>query len=216
MTSDAGQRIQRSFGGGHHERRDPHDFWPTPMACTVALMRFLAEHEPWALQLAREAGIREPACGDGAMARVLEAMGFAVDASDLVDRGHGRVGEDFLTADHRPPRVLITNPPFGYQGRLAEAFIARARTVPRLSLAALLLPTAFWNARRRLAVFAAWKPAWFLHLTWRPDFTGGGSGTMQLDWVVWTVWSWASHSAGQARTELLPEPVFTEGGGLWG
>jgi hypothetical protein len=206
--SARGQAIQRSFGGRRHEGRDPHDWWPTPQDCTVALMRFLREHEPVALDLARRDGILEPACGDGAIARELEAMGFRVRGCDLIDRGYGTGGVDFLTAPPPSERVMITNLPFG----LAAQFIARAAQLRRVTLTAFLMPGDYWQAGTRVDLFEAWRPSWILPLAWRPDFTGGGSGTMQL---AWNVWSRDSESAWQGRTRPLRRPTYTPGGGLW-
>jgi hypothetical protein len=47
-------------------------------------------------------GIWEPCCGDGAMARVLEAHGHHVVATDLVDRGYGETGRGFLAETRLP------------------------------------------------------------------------------------------------------------------
>src|SRR6185369_10862163 len=64
------------------------DFFPTPRWATFALM----DNEPF------DGEIWDPACGDGAMARVLAERGNAVIATDLYDRGYGEPGHDFLTA----------------------------------------------------------------------------------------------------------------------
>src|ERR1700759_147425 len=44
----------------------------------------------------------EPACGDGGIARPLERGGFRVVGTDLVDRGYGFGGVDFLQVASRP------------------------------------------------------------------------------------------------------------------
>jgi hypothetical protein len=206
MRSRKGEQIQRSMGGGQYEGRDPHGFWPTPQDCTVALIRFLRRHEPEALQYAREWGVLEPACGDGAMARPIESMGFRVAAFDLIGRGYGIGGVDFLETAEPDQRVIITNP--SYSKGVPEAFILHASGMPRVTLTALLLPIGFC----RVPLYEHWTPAWLLPLTWRPDFTGGGSSPMRLQWVVW---SRSSHSSGQGRTLLLERPEYARGAGLW-
>ncbi len=63
----------------------------------------------------------EPACGEGAISKVLEAHGLDVYSSDLADRGYGRPGVDFLTC--RPRHmfdVIITNPPFTHMLEFAR------------------------------------------------------------------------------------------------
>ena len=68
--------------------------------------------------------ILEPACGDGAISKILEGRGHRVDSSDLYDHGYGEIGVNFLT--DRFPRypAIVTNPPF-YNGG-TEAFARRA------------------------------------------------------------------------------------------
>ena len=72
--------------------------------------------------------VLEPACGDGAMSRVLQAAGHEVHSSDLVDRGYGLGGIDFLSMrrDQIAPCEfsVVTNPPFKLLGEFAEHALA--------------------------------------------------------------------------------------------
>jgi hypothetical protein len=144
----------------------------TPEAATVALVLHLRQ---W---LDENERIHEPACGDGAIARVLARHGFPVFATDLVDRGHGISGVDFLKTGPATPYV-ITNPPFA----LADQFIRKA--VPGSRLVAFLLKSDFWHAASRIALHDAFPPAQELILTWRLDWTGQGRPTMNTTWWVW-------------------------------
>src|SRR3954453_17057910 len=92
---------QRNLG---YERQDK-DFYPTPAWVTEALLR--------TVRLPK--GVWEPCCGDGAMARILEAHGHHVVATDLVDRGYGHGGRDFMMESGLPDGVtaIVTNPPYG-------------------------------------------------------------------------------------------------------
>jgi hypothetical protein len=54
----------------------------------------------------------EPACGDGAMVRVLEEAGYEVRGTDIAH------GHDFLESDMRAGSI-VTNPPFS----LLEGFV---------------------------------------------------------------------------------------------
>lgn len=56
--------------------------------------------------------ILEPACGDGAISRVLEAHGYVVISRDLHDRGYGESGHDFLKATTLPAADIVANFPF--------------------------------------------------------------------------------------------------------
>lgn len=123
--------------------------------------------------------VHEPSCGDGAMARVIEQYGRTVVSSDLVYRGYGEGGVDFLS---RPPASLsiITNPPF----KLAQKFIEHALAYEP-QFFAVLLKASFWNAGTRTDLLDRAPPRLTLPLTWRLDFTGGGSPTMDCTWFAW-------------------------------
>jgi hypothetical protein len=79
---------QRNLG---YERQD-QEFYPTPAWVTEALLR----------RVRLPKGVWEPCCGDGAMAQVLEALGHPVVGTDLVDRGYGETGRDFLAETRLP------------------------------------------------------------------------------------------------------------------
>jgi hypothetical protein len=63
-----------------------------------------------------EGTIWEPACGDGAISKVLEAAGYDVISTDLIDRGFGQGGVDFLKTTKALGRNIVTNPPYGTHG----------------------------------------------------------------------------------------------------
>lgn len=163
--------IGAAMAGGNGKRR-ANDFYPTPFHATEALLLEADEHiGPL---------VHEPACGDGAMARVIELYGRTVIASDLVDRGYGQPNLDFLEHGPMAPAV-ITNPPFN----LAAEFIETALSADYLDFAAFLLKATFFNAGKRVPL--AWRqpPSMILPVAWRIDFTGGGSPTMDCAWFVW-------------------------------
>ena len=88
--------------------RQGRDFYATPGWVTEALLQHIRLRGP----------VWEPCCGDGAMARVLEAHGHRVIASDIAERGFGEPGVDFLRclAPHAGCRSIVTNPPYGDTG----------------------------------------------------------------------------------------------------
>src|SRR3954449_2785462 len=101
--------MSRNFNSGH--ARVPQNFYPTPAWVTEALLETLRR---WRIRIPK-GRIWEPCCGDGAMARVLEDHGYSVVATDLVDRGYGEGGRDFLMESRLPDGVtaIVTNPPYG-------------------------------------------------------------------------------------------------------
>jgi hypothetical protein len=92
--------------------------------------------------------IWEPACGPGAIARVLRQRGLTVYASDLVDYDspdQDRARMDFLMEQSLPMDVgaIVTNPPF----KLAQEFVAHAlKLCPKVIM---LLRLAFMESERR-------------------------------------------------------------------
>jgi hypothetical protein len=107
--------------------RADHDFYPTPPEAVRALLSVEQFDGP----------IWEPACGDGAISRELEAHGHSVISTDLIDRGYGQGASDFLSPAtaarvmlERPTmRHVVTNPPYG-RG-LADKFIGQALRIAR-------------------------------------------------------------------------------------
>ena len=92
------------------------DYFPTPEWATHALI----ENERF------EGEIWEPACGDGAMSRVLEQTGCPVFSTDLFDRGYGEAGVDFLKAD-RVSDNIVTNPPYNSAEAFVKGYARRTR-----------------------------------------------------------------------------------------
>ena len=75
--------------------------------------------EPKAIELLLELesfdeNVWECACGEGHLAKVLEAHGHKVLSTDLIDRGCGLGGIDFLQCDNPYNGDIITNPPYKY------------------------------------------------------------------------------------------------------
>ncbi|MBX4870612.1 hypothetical protein HJA85_27205 [Rhizobium bangladeshense] len=154
---------------------DGPDFFPTPAWATHALMDSETfEGEVW-----------EPACGDGAMARVIEEYGNKVVATDLFDRGYGQPGIDFL-AESRQSDNIITNPPYNS----AEGFVAAGLAKSRKKFALLLRLAFLEGANRQRTIFQATPPAriWVFseRITFYPSGSvQKGSGTTAYAWFVW-------------------------------
>ena len=105
-------------GGNPSRGRVENDFYATHADSTKALMgKEIFEGTIW-----------ECACGDGAMSKILEQYYPGnVISSDLIDRGYGKVGIDFLKTNNRDAGYplydnIITNPPFN----LFQEFLQKA------------------------------------------------------------------------------------------
>lgn len=118
-----------------------NDLYETPAVAVEALLRHVVV----------PAVVWEPACGPGAIARVLRAAGRHVVATDLVDYAspdQDACGRDFLM-ERAPPQgaeAIVTNPPF----KLAGEFVEHALDlVPRV---VMLLRLAFLESERRRSI----------------------------------------------------------------
>ena len=76
----------RHQGANFKNDREKHDFYATPEIATLSLL----DKEKFT------GNIWECACGDGAISKVLINNGYQVISDDLVDRGFGNTGLDFL------------------------------------------------------------------------------------------------------------------------
>lgn len=98
------------------------DYYPTPSWITELVCDYVEDHFGNINSTALR--ILEPACGEGHMSKVMEEHGFSVDSYDLVNRGYGLSGVNFLTNPYDMAAYdgIITNPPYG---DMAKKFIAR-------------------------------------------------------------------------------------------
>ena len=84
--------------------REENDFYATdPKALEVFLEQTGIELE----------NVWECACGEGHLAKVLEAKGLLGKASDLIDRGYGETGVNFYWLSEFWQGDILTNPPYG-------------------------------------------------------------------------------------------------------
>lgn len=158
------------IGAGKAENRKELDFYPTPREVTFALMDFL--------KLPKQI-IYEPCCGTGDISKVLKLYGHEVISSDIRETGYGSGNIDYLNAFPSVANCIITNPPFN----IADQIILKALT--EADIVCMLLKSQYWHAKKRLKFFNDHTPRYVLPLTWRPDFSGGGSSMMDVAWSVW-------------------------------
>ena len=168
------KRAQGLVGFAHDSNRAEFDYYPTPAVATEALLAV----EKF------EGDIWEPACGDGAVSKVLEAHGYKVRSTDLIDRGYGEGNHDFLTSPYTATNV-ITNPPF----KLAEKFVELSlqRTTGKV---ALLGKLQFLEGAKRKIMFnnTPYKACYVFSK--RLTLTRNGekmknSGMIAFAWFVW-------------------------------
>lgn len=106
ILSKTGEKSKFSAGNFRYPKRAAYEFYPTPPEATRALLSVESF----------EGDIWEPACGDGAISKVLKAAGYQVVSTDLINRGYGAGGHNFLKSDKTLAKNIITNPPYGTHG----------------------------------------------------------------------------------------------------
>ncbi len=174
--SDAGSAFARAQTDDPLNRH-PEDFYPTHPGATKALLSVERFDGP----------IWEPACGEGDMSRVLESAGYDVISSDLIDRGYGEGGRDFLMEWSPIAPNIVTNPPF----RWAIEFTDRALQLTTGKVA-LFLRLAFLEGIER----GKWFPKTPLARIWimsrrvpmqrgKLQEEGDGHGVIAFAWFVW-------------------------------
>jgi len=158
--------------------REKDDYYPTPPAAISALLaveRF-------------DGRILEPCCGDGAISRVLEEAGYEVHSTDLIDRGYGVGGLDFLSPAYPATGCenIVTNPPY----RLALEFVEKSLSLTSGKVA-MLLRLAFLETERRRKLFER-TPLARVHvfsrrITMHPAGIprNQGKGMIAFAWFVW-------------------------------
>lgn len=121
----------KNFSGANRGQRKKSDFYETPYSMT---RRFLDEYT-----FTNE--ILEPACGSGAVVKVLQERGYDVTYYDAET--------DFLK-ETRKWQNVVTNPPFS----LAHEFIEKCAEVCTEEFA-LLLPLSYLHGKKRYDDFYA-------------------------------------------------------------
>ena len=156
--------------------REKNDFYPTPPSATEALLRV----EKFS------GNIWEPACGDGAISRVLETAGYDVLSTDLVDRGYGEARRDFLLDWQTRADNIITNPPF----KNSEEFAQQALRAAHYKVA-FLCRLAWLEGKERGRMFAStplarvWVFSSRVTMARNGDKSLGSGGMVAFAWFVW-------------------------------
>ena len=168
------KKAQSIVGSNNDGGRPENDFYPTPPAGTLGLLKV----ESFV------GNVWEPACGDGSMSKVLESAGYKVISTDLEPRGYGSQGDFFFYGSLLAPNI-VTNPPF----RLAQEFADRALALGCDKLA-LLCKLVFLEGKER----GAWFPTTPLKHVYvfserltmpRNGEPQTGGGMIAFAWFVW-------------------------------
>lgn len=175
--------FSRTLGASNHtnHERAEYDYYATEPKAVEKLL----ELETFAPV------IWEPACGQGHIAEVLKEKGYKVLCSDLIDRGYGTGGIDFLKADIYEvfDGDIVTNPPYN----VALDFIKKALDVVKPGKkVAMLLKIQFLEGKKRKDFFSKFPPRTIyvsrsrIRCAPNGDFDNFRNGsTICYAWYVW-------------------------------
>lgn len=161
------------------QERERHDYYATePKALELLLDIETFNNNVW-----------ECACGEGHLGKVLEKRGYTVKATDLIPRGYGVGGVDFLTQNENWHGDIITNPPYKY----AQQFIEKAiDIIDDGCRVVMFLKIQFLEGKARRKMFEKYPPKVIyvsssrLHCALNGDFEKySKSNPVAYAWYVW-------------------------------
>jgi len=172
------------LGVNPNTQRQEEDFYATEPS---ALVLFLEKLKEDGIEL--KENILEPACGQGHLSKVLESYGHKVCSSDLVDRGYGKGGVDFLAENYfYNDSDILTNPPFN----LAEKFVEKAMNILHIGNKLLLfLKIQFLEGQKRKELFKKYPPKYVYCYSARQKCARDGEFekyTATTQFYAWFVW----------------------------
>ena len=168
-----------SFIGMHNqvgESREQSDYYATQPTAAE-----------WLIKLEElDDNIWECACGEGHLSKVFETHGFNVRSTDLVDRGFGQGGVDFLQCSEPWNGDIVTNPPYKY----AQEFIEHALSlVENGNKVCMFLKVQFLEGKRRERLYKDNPPKtiWVSRARIKCGKNGNfsSSSMVAFAWYVW-------------------------------
>ena len=130
----------------------------------------------------------ECSCGKGHLSEVLKNEGYKIVSSDLINRGYGTGGIDFLQCSKQWDGDILTNPPF----KLAEKFVEKAmELLIDGNKLILFLKVQFLESKSRKELFAKYPPKYVYVNSERQqcckdaDFEKYTATTQCYCWYVW-------------------------------
>lgn len=147
MDRTSERKVFATLGATNHgmTEREENDYYATdPIAMELLLDIEGFSPDVW-----------ECACGEGHLSQVLQRRGYRVRSTDLIDRGFGESGVDFLKSNETFDGDIITNPPYKY----AKEFVQKAiETVTDGHRVAMFLKVQFLEGKARRELFDQYPP----------------------------------------------------------
>lgn len=166
--------------GAHNlskEDRQTEDYYATdPMAIKLLMEIENLNKNVW-----------ECACGEGHLAKPLIKAGYNVKATDLIDRGYGIGGIDFLKQTECFDGDIVTNPPYKH----AEDFIIKGLSlIPENHKLCLFMKLQFLEGKKRKKLFEKYPPKkiWVSSSRIKHGINGDFSRSNSMMATAWYIW----------------------------
>lgn len=174
------QSVMATLNASSHSigERASEDYYATPPVALHKLFKVEDFHQ----------AIWEPACGGGHLSEAMAEYGKDVMSTDLVDRGYGTGGVDFLEGNDPWSGDIITNPPFSLSTEFAIKAVEKLETGRKL---ALLLRIPFLESIKRQELFKKYPPKMVyvfirnIRCAKNGDFENATGNASTYAWFVW-------------------------------
>lgn len=183
MSASETRSVYATVGATNRSKfeREQHDYYATdPIAIELLLDKVRFSRDVW-----------ECACGEGHLSKVLRSRGYNVLSTDLIDRGYGESGVDFLQDARKFNGDIITNPPYKY----AKEFVEHAiESVSDGHKVAMFLKLTFLEGKSRRELFEKYPPKYIYVSTGRINCCKNGdfskeqranNSALAYAWFIW-------------------------------
>jgi len=176
----SGYEVVARFIGSHNlseTDRETNDYYATSPVAAEQLIQIEKLNK----------NIWECACGEGHLAKVFSEHGYTVKSTDLIDRGYGIGGVDFLSQTEPFNGDIVTNPPYKY----AEDFIVKAlELIPEGHKVCMILKLQFLEGRKRKDLFKKYPPytVWVSSSRIQHGKNGNFQNKSSMMATAWYVW----------------------------
>ena len=179
-----GNSVYKTLGASNHtdKEREKNDYYATD---PIAINKLLTVERP-------NENIWECACGAGHLSKRLEWFGYNVKSTDLIDRGYGETGVNFLAQTEMFAGDILTNPPYKY----AMEFVLKAlELIPDGYKVFMFLKLTFLEGKKRYnELFKKFPPKSIYVFSERvlcaknarfDEMKAGGGSAVAYAWFVW-------------------------------
>lgn len=162
-------------------KREINDYYATePKAIDLLLEVETFQNNVW-----------ECCCGEGHLSERLKSHGYNVKSTDLIDRGYGTGGIDFLTQTKLFNGDIITNPPYSKAKEVIEKALS---LIPNGNKVAMFLKIQFLEGKARKELFLTKPPKTIYVSSSRllcakngefQKMRDGGGSAVAYAWYLW-------------------------------